>query len=212
MWKDHFKTGKTAFKSPLICAILGWNHFWTVFCFFKGDRNVKINLIVLLTSQWYYLITLLAAKQYYTTEESGQELDVLHTLTKLVLSPQWKCIMFMGSHKLRNHSPCGNKYENCTFPGLQMDICLMLQDCLMSQNTWKVAKFPHKGNKEQKKEQYGSCPPVISRMGWMWKSLNRIQPSEFILTTMSDWSKVGRVVVWWCGGRAALSCGSGEQT
>lgn len=47
--------------------------------FVKGDRNLKLNLAVLLTSQWYYLITLLAAKQYYTTEEPGQELDILYT-------------------------------------------------------------------------------------------------------------------------------------
>lgn len=47
--------------------------------FVKGDRNLKLKLAVLLTSQWYYLITLLAAKQYYATEEPGQELDILYT-------------------------------------------------------------------------------------------------------------------------------------
>lgn len=47
--------------------------------FVKGERNLKLNLAVLLTSQWYYLITLLAAEQYYSTEELGQELDILYT-------------------------------------------------------------------------------------------------------------------------------------
>lgn len=41
-------------------------------CFLKGDRNLKLRLAGLLTSQWYYLITLLAAKQYYNREEPGQ--------------------------------------------------------------------------------------------------------------------------------------------
>jgi len=48
-------------------------------CFLEGDRNLKLKLAVLLTSQWYYLITLLAAEQYYTTEEPGRELDILYT-------------------------------------------------------------------------------------------------------------------------------------
>lgn len=53
--------------------------FFRLFFFVKGDRNLKLKLAVLLTSQWYYLITLLAAEQYYTTEEPGQELDILYT-------------------------------------------------------------------------------------------------------------------------------------
>lgn len=48
----------------------------------KGDRNLKLKLAVLLTSQWYYLITPLAAKQYHTTEEPGQELHKLHTRSR----------------------------------------------------------------------------------------------------------------------------------
>lgn len=47
--------------------------------FAKGDRNLKLKLAELLTSQWYYLITPLAAKQYNTTEEPRQELHILYT-------------------------------------------------------------------------------------------------------------------------------------
>lgn len=75
-------------------------------CFFvKGDRNLKLKLAVLLTSQWYYLITLLAAEQYYTTEEPGQKLDILytHSLSSAgeCLSAQWKTV-WVVEYKLEN--------------------------------------------------------------------------------------------------------------
>lgn len=70
------------FKSSLRCTssrvqVLSETGLSVVFV--KGDRNLRLKLAVLLTSQWYYLITLLAAKQYYATEEPGQELDILYT-------------------------------------------------------------------------------------------------------------------------------------
>lgn len=78
-----------------------WNDSFGVFV--KGDRNLKRKLAVLLTSQWYYLITLLAAEQYYTTEEPGQELDILytHSLSSAgeCLSAQWN-VVYAVEHKL----------------------------------------------------------------------------------------------------------------
>lgn len=77
----------------------------TLLFFFKGDRNLKLKLAVLLTSQWYYLITLLAAEQYYTTEEPGQELDILytHSLSSAAecLSAQWKTVR-AAEYELKN--------------------------------------------------------------------------------------------------------------
>lgn len=84
--------------------------------FVKGDRNLKLKLAVLLTSQWYYLITLLAAKQYYATEEPGQELDILYTHS---LSSATECLsshcMCGATHKLKKPGLCGNGYGSTDF-------------------------------------------------------------------------------------------------
>lgn len=91
--KNIFKVTVQCFKFSNLNLHLGTDTFWNRLFFVKGDRNLKLKLAVLLTSQWYYLITPLAAKQYYTTEEPGQELHILHTHSRRsageCLSSQW---------------------------------------------------------------------------------------------------------------------------
>lgn len=49
--------------SQLILQLLVWTKVVFGLFFLKGDRNLKLNLAVLLSPQWYYLITPLAAEQ-----------------------------------------------------------------------------------------------------------------------------------------------------
>lgn len=90
----------------------------------KGDRNLELKLAVLLTSLWYYLITLLAVEQYYTTEEQGQELDILYTHS---LSSAAECLKSSEKCSLGSKTHKTTKRKRKCLPGVEAESLFKLR-------------------------------------------------------------------------------------